>query len=94
MAGYTEKARGLAVDGRQTLVTHKGASVVLGTFWMLVEITSSRNEEFLVSCGLWLLTDDLPLSVSLILQPLCHNLGHSRNLLDHNPITLGVKFAE
>lgn len=45
---------------------------LLETFQMLDEMTSSENMEFLISYGPWLLTDCVPLSLSFILQPLCH----------------------
>lgn len=38
---------------------------------MLIEMTSSQNVEFLDSYSPHLLTDDLSLSLSLILCPLC-----------------------
>lgn len=39
---------------------------------MIAETTSTRNVEFLVSYGLQLFTDYLPLFLSLILRPFCH----------------------
>ena len=73
----------MAGDDGQALIMHKRDEVVFGTFWMIVELSSSRNMGFLVSYGLWLLTDDLPLSLS-ILWPLSHlSLEHLIIFLYH-----------
>ena len=77
-------------DDGQTLVTCKVDAVVLGTFQMVVEITSSRNIEFLVSYDPGLLTDDISLSLSLIRWPLCHLIQDISAFLPHHLLLSSV----
>lgn len=69
-----EKAHGWVAGDGQIVVTHLGDAVVQGTFSMPFGMSSPRNVEILVSCGLKLLSDDLCLSPSLILWTSCHIL--------------------
>lgn len=63
----------MVVEDGQALIMHKGDVMVLGTFQMLVEMTWSRNVEFLVSCSLRLLSDELTLSLFFTVSfNLCH----------------------